>query len=109
MTATFYGDDTYPPATCHVTFHVIAAYAPTSTPTPGPSALGNVDCVNGVDVQDAVVVLRVIAGVGAAPCPGNLDVNCNGGPDAEDALAIIFFAAQLSPLPVPSGCRAIGT
>jgi outer membrane biosynthesis protein TonB len=82
---------------------------PSPTPTPGPSALGNVDCVNGVDVQDAIVVLRVIAGVGAAPCPGNLDVNCNGGPDAGDVLDILLFAAQLSPLPVPSGCRAIGT
>jgi hypothetical protein len=88
-----------------------ATAEPTPSPasTPGPLALGNVDCVNGVDVQDAIVVLRVIAGVGTAPCPGNVDVNCNGGPDAGDVLAILLFVAHLPPLPVPSGCRAIGT
>jgi len=92
-----------------IELHPMLSIALASSITPGPSALGNVDCVNGVDVQDAIVVLRVIAGVGSATCPSNFDVNCNGGPDAGDVLAIVFFAAQLSPLPVPSGCRAIGT
>jgi hypothetical protein len=82
---------------------------PSPAPTPGPSASGNADCVNGVDVQDAVVVLRVIAGVGTAPCPGNLDVNCNGGPDAGDVLDILLFVVHLPSLPAPSNCRAIGT
>jgi hypothetical protein len=82
---------------------------PSPTPTPGPSASGNVDCVNGIDANDAVVALRVIAGDGAAPCPGNLDVNCNGGPDAGDVLDILLFAVHLPSLPTPSNCRAIGT
>lgn len=92
-----------------IELHPALSIALASSITPGPSALGNVDCVNGIDVSDAVVALRVVAGDGAAPCPGNLDVNCNGGPDAGDVLDILLFAVHLPSLPAPSNCRSIGT
>lgn len=43
------------------------------------------------------------------PAPVAGDVNCSGGVTAVDALAVLRFVAVLTGLPVPSGCREIGT
>ncbi len=70
---------------------------------------GDVNCANGINSVDALLVLRHSAGLPAnAPCmdlAGN--TNCDAGINAIDALRILRFAASL-PNGVPAGCTAIG-
>lgn len=94
-------------------------------PASGPAIVkGDIDCDFGVDLVDALQVLR--SGAGLAPsqvpdCPdieekvpmGEApfsfgDMDCDFDVDAVDALPILLFVAELE-TGLPSGCTEIGT
>jgi hypothetical protein len=54
-----------------------------------------VNCANGVDSIDALLVLQLVAALlESLPCDGNADIN-GGGVDAVDALLILQYVAGL--------------
>lgn len=68
--------------------------SPTQSPTPSPTlpsgARGNADCQNGVTINDFIVTLGDAAGLDAAPCAEEADVDCDGLVEVEDAFAILL-------------------
>lgn len=96
--------------------------SPTPSPTPATLppgvARGDVDCNGGVNVIDAMKLLRYVAALSVSqtePCPdiGSPvasvfgDIDCDDDIDTVDALAILRFLAGL-PLNLPLRCPPIG-
>ena len=95
---------------------------PSSTATlqPGYAIWGDTDCQNGIQPNDALLVVAYVAGVqlptttGTTQCPnvgdelpdfGGLitlvwgDVLCLGGVDIQDVLAVLRFSGYIDPTP----------
>jgi hypothetical protein len=99
---------------------------PTSTPTPTqgpPQTQGDINCVNGVNQDDILLLIRYAAGIISGNTPGNCldigdpqssgqfewgDVNCNHVINAQDVLYLVAYRAGIS-LPVPGPCIPIGS
>ena len=71
---------------------------------------GDVNCSSAVDSVDGLFVLRFTAELEPfAKCIDTAaDVNCDDAIESLDALSILRHVAGLTPLPVPTGCTAIG-
>jgi photosystem II stability/assembly factor-like uncharacterized protein len=70
---------------------------------------GDANCDGVINSIDALVVLRVVAGLPVtAGCLDAADVNCSGSLTATDSLSILRYVAGL-PVSPPDGCRPIGT
>lgn len=69
---------------------------------------GDVDCSGGVDINDALLILRSVAGLPiAAGClTQNGDVDCSGTVDSADALQIMRHLSG-KPLTLPPGCQPL--
>jgi len=88
---------------------------PTATPSPGPTppdpvpALqGDMDCNALIDAKDALVLLRIVAGISGDTCSAaSPDVNCNSLTDTGDALVILQYVADL-PASTGPGCPRVG-
>jgi hypothetical protein len=85
-----------------------------SRPFAHPSAAsgevqGDVNCTNGINSVDALLVLRHAAALPVnAPCMGVAgNTNCDAAINAVDALRILRYAASLANS-VPAGCTPIG-
>jgi hypothetical protein len=68
---------------------------------------GNADCDSDVDVQDAVLILRAVAGFLGPLCVQAADVDCDGELTLTDMVHVLRFVARLPLLPVPPGCPSI--
>jgi hypothetical protein len=88
---------------------VTVSPTPVTGPTPGPEALGNADCTDGIDVKDAIAVVRQLGGLGDPICAENGDANCSGEADTGDVLAILLYIAGLPSPPVDTDCSAVGS
>jgi hypothetical protein len=66
------------------------------------------DCNALIDAKDALVVLRIVAGISGDPCSAaSPDVNCNSLTDTGDALVILQYVADL-PASTGAGCPRVG-
>lgn len=99
---------------------LLASSTPSPTPTTLPPgvARGDVDCSGGVNLNDAMKLLRYVAALSVGqtePCPdiGSPvasifgDIDCDDDIDSVDALAILRLVAGL-PAELPPGCPPIG-
>jgi len=76
-----------------------AAEAPTS---------GDADCSGDVTAADIVELLKGDAGISAAACWWDADVNCDGGPDFNDALLVALHLADV-PTEAIDDCDPVGS
>ncbi len=86
-----------------------ACCGPTVQAETGPLLKGDVNCSGGVDINDALLILRSVAGlpVSADCLQQNGDVDCNGTVDSADALQILRHLAG-KPVTLPAGCPPLG-
>ncbi len=80
---------------------------PTRTDVSGGGLQGDTNCDTQIDSKDALVVLRMVAGLSGAQCAVSPHVNRSGATETTDALAILQHVADLPPT-VAAGCPEVG-